>query len=105
MGNPAFFLKRDRVASVHLLFPLPFQALNIGDHVKFKPEMEMTVSRTIRLAGLAPVLSGCQATSDPNNPNIYGSPFGQGIVGNKYSVIISKVLRRSPGFAGVAVIV
>ena len=48
--------------------------------------------------GASFLLAGCQASTDPNNPNIYGSPFGQGIVGNKYSVMISNVWNEMDAF-------
>ena len=43
-------------------------------------------------------LAACQTSTDPAHPNIYGSPFGQGIVGNKYSVMISNVWNEMDAF-------
>ena len=43
-------------------------------------------------------LAACQTSTDPANPNIYGSLFGQGIVGNKDSVMISNVWNEMDAF-------
>jgi hypothetical protein len=43
-------------------------------------------------------LAACQTSTDPANPNIYGSLFGQGIIGNKDSVMISNVWNEMDAF-------
>ena len=43
-------------------------------------------------------LAACQTSTDPAHPNIYGSLFGQGVVGNKDSVMISNVWNEMDAF-------
>jgi hypothetical protein len=52
----------------------------------------------------AAALSGCVTTEGATNPslehpNLYGCCFGQGIVGNKNSVIVSNVWNEMDAFA------
>lgn len=44
------------------------------------------------------VLAGCQSSTDPQNANVYGSPFGQNVVGNKNTVMISNVWNEMDAF-------
>jgi hypothetical protein len=50
------------------------------------------------IAACAAALCGCQSTS-LEHPNLYGSPFGQHVVGNKNSVIISNIWNEMDAFA------
>lgn len=44
------------------------------------------------------VLAGCQSSTDPQNANVYGSAFGQRVVGNKNTVMISNVWNEMDAF-------
>ncbi|CDN47582.1 hypothetical protein [Neorhizobium galegae] len=43
-------------------------------------------------------LAGCQSSTDPSNANVYGSPVGQRVVGNKEGVMISNVWNELDAF-------
>lgn len=44
------------------------------------------------------VLTGCQSSTDPQKANVYGSAFGQRVVGNKNGVMISNVWNEMDAF-------
>lgn len=44
------------------------------------------------------ILAGCSTSSDPKNANVYGSPFGQNVVGNKNGVMIGNVWNEMDAF-------
>jgi hypothetical protein len=44
------------------------------------------------------ILAGCQASTDPSHPNVYGSPVGQRVAGNKEGVMISNVWNELDAF-------
>ncbi len=43
-------------------------------------------------------LAGCQSYTEPNKANVYGSPVGQRVVGNKEGVMISNVWNELDAF-------
>lgn len=43
-------------------------------------------------------LAGCQSSTEPSKANVYGSPVGQRVVGNKEGVMISNVWNELDAF-------
>ncbi len=56
--------------------------------------MRLKLPLMLTLAALA----GCQSSTEPSKANVYGSPVGQRVVGNKESVMISNVWNELDAF-------
>lgn len=50
------------------------------------------------IVSLTLALAGCQSSTEPSNANVYGSPVGQRVVGNKEGVMISNVWNELDAF-------
>ncbi|GGA51755.1 hypothetical protein GCM10011499_22240 [Pelagibacterium lentulum] len=44
------------------------------------------------------ILTGCATSTDPENANIYGGPFGNNVTGNEHGVIIGNVWNEMDAF-------